>query len=98
MMNSHTWEPDRIDVGPANGFNNIGRWVCRRCGVTGGKIDDSNHNWKEQYESVQPFLAGTPLVNLSDDCDEAAEQIGIYLEKYPDWSKYLDKIKRPNYP
>lgn len=64
-------------------------WVCRNCGSSGGPV------WgKEDLEpSWEPFLAGTPLVNISNDCAKARNQIDEFIAMYPAWKGYADKAR-----
>lgn len=69
-------------------------WICRKCGASGGP---SFLPW-EQLEVKKPkwlpFLAGTPLQPVSDDCDEAKKQIDDFIEKNPMWKEYVDKARK----
>jgi hypothetical protein len=65
-------------------------WICPMCGATAGQWDVEHPN--HPVDPV-PFLAGTPLCNLSLNCEEAEKQIDEYVEKYPAWNEYVGRTR-----
>lgn len=69
-------------------------WVCRRCGAAGGPSFVPWEHLEVKEPSWLPFLAGTPLQPVSEDCDEAKKQIDDFVEKYPEWKGYVERARR----
>lgn len=68
-------------------------WICRRCGASGGP---SFLPWEEldvKAPRWEPFLAGTPLQPISDNCDEAKKQIDEFVLKHPEWKEYVERAR-----
>lgn len=69
-------------------------WVCRNCGSAGGPAPVLP--WEDLTvvePSQSPFLAGTPLIKISNDCQEAKAQIDEFVAMYPVWKEYVDKAR-----
>lgn len=69
-------------------------WICRNCGSSGGPVPlPAPEEVKILNPSWTPFLAGTPLIGISDDCEKARQQIDEFVATYPVWKEYADKIR-----
>ncbi len=88
-MKKHNWEIASSSAGVVGSYD---YWVCHNCGCLGGVLFPENYEDKEPFR--KPYLAGTPLVDLSDDCEEAVKTIDSFVEKYPVWQEYVDRERR----
>lgn len=73
-MKPHSWEVEEVDGGPV-GVNDC--WICHQCGASGGPVW-YNEKGQQPGPSMNPFLAG-PGIRLSEDCDEAKQQIQDFI-------------------
>lgn len=77
-MTPHSWFIEDIDGGP---LGPLDHWMCSRCGAHGGipdilrKYRDENGNLCREVVRVQPRARFNDIESLSEDCDEALEQI-----------------------
>lgn len=76
-MKPHNWEKEIVTIRTASPISSQ-FWKCKECKASGGPV---------QPDAIKPawgaFLAGTNLIDLSDDCDEAKKAIAEYWKKYP---------------
>ena len=74
MVKPHKWETEEIDGGPV-GVDDF--WICHACGASGGPVM-YRKDGLDVVPTMDPFLAG-PALDLSDDCDEAKQQIQDFI-------------------
>jgi len=87
----HDWKIEEVaipDVKDPKYF-----WVCRRCGASGGPSFLPWEQLEVKAPKWKPFLAGTPLQPVSDNCDEAKKQIDAFVTKHPEWKEYADRAR-----
>lgn len=67
-MRPHTWTIEEFNGGA---LGPIECWICLKCGSSGGPA------WPGTIppKNIKPFLAGAYGKKISDDCDEARQQI-----------------------
>src|SRR5690349_12116129 len=90
----HKWEIETVDA-TAGGLD-IGRfWICWECGTSGGPVGFTKAKEDITTGPHKPwmFLAGTPLWELSQDCEEAKKTIDDYVAKHPDYEKELARSR-----
>ena len=75
MARPHKWDVEEIDGGPV-GCDDF--WICHQCGASGGPVWYTESG-RGDPPSMGPFLAG-PALDLSDDCDEAKQQIQDFIK------------------
>lgn len=75
-MPAHTWTPEDMDCGSL-GINEF--WECRACGSCGGPVWYDTTG-RVPRSSWPPYHPDAPGLKLSDDCDEAREQIAAHLQ------------------
>lgn len=89
ILKEHDWKIE----GPTGKAGPQYYWICRTCGASGGP---SFLPWEQltvKKPRWAPFLSGTPLQPVSEDCDEAKKQIDEFIAKYPVWKEYVDKAR-----
>ncbi len=74
LIKDHAWEKETVTVHSSS----IDFWKCVKCKASGGPVKSG-----ASVPVWGPFLAGTNLIDLPDDCDEAKKKIAEYWEKYP---------------
>lgn len=75
-MKEHVWVTEEVNCGHI-GVEDF--WVCHGCEASGGPVFDRN-----RAPSFSPFFADGSALKLSDDCDEAAEEVRAHKQKKAD--------------
>jgi len=88
---SHDWKIEEVRIPEVKDPKYF--WCCRRCGASGGPSFLPWENLEVKAPKWKPFLAGTPLQPVSDNCDEARKQIDEFVAKHPEWSPYVERAR-----
>lgn len=96
----HLWQIERLKVERAETTKPhlLHFWVCRKCGSSGGRSPHPEEQLEVSAPTGMLFLAGTPLIDLSKNCEEAKKTIDTYVEKYPDWREHMEKSRGIDFP
>lgn len=86
---SHNWTTEVIVIGNIKQYF----WICRNCGSSGGSAPIPGEEVEIVTPLREPFLAGTPLINISNNCQEAKVQIDEFVALHPVWKPYADKAR-----
>lgn len=87
-MIEHDWKIEEVTTPGPKYY-----WVCRNCGSSGGPSFLPREQLEIKKPKWEPFLAGTPLINLPQDCEEARKQIDDFVRISPVWKEYVDKAR-----
>lgn len=89
-----TYDHDWKIEGPTGGPGPQYYWICRSCGSSGGPSFLPWEQLEVKRPKWDPFLAGTPLIELPiDNCGEAKKRIDAFVEKYPEWKVYVERAR-----
>lgn len=88
-MREHTWQIEELVCSIDTSYF----WLCRVCGSSGGPAPTPDKRTETSKPLWTPFLAGTPIIGVSDDCDRAKKSIDDYIEKYPEWIGHRDRAR-----
>ncbi len=85
-MKDHDWKIEEITTPGPKYY-----WICRTCGSSGGPSFLPWEQLEVKRPKWEPFLAGTPLVELPKDCNKAKEEIDEFIKTYPEWRSHMER-------